>query len=174
MGTHSTAGNNIFRTDLDFEHFPGEICNEGEGTLSCPLVTSRELLPTDHQTASGALPIDLVGLLPDLLDLSLDLLHFSLNPTLTFFKLLDPSNYSRVSNGRHGVGVRPQRREVLDNECEESETKRYFFCLGFIYLSNRLFIQSTHQVQEVAEAEEAELGSGEKYNHDIMSITVDI
>ena len=174
VGTHSTAGNNIFRTDLDLEHFPGEICNEGEGTFSCPLVTSRELFPTDHQTASGPFSIDLVGLLPDLLDIFLDLLHFSLKPTLTFFKLLDPSNHSRVGNRRHGVGVRPQRREVIDNECEESETKRYFFCLGFIYLSNRLFIQSTHQVQEVAEAEEAEFGSGEKYNHDIMSITVDI
>ena len=70
--------------------------------------------------------------------------------------------------------MRPQRSEVLDNEVEESETKGYFFCLRFIYLFNRLFIQSTHQVQELAEAEEAKFGSGEKYNYNIMIITVDI
>ena len=29
-------------------------------------------------------------------------------------------------------------------------------------------------MQELAEAEEAEFGSGEKYNYDIMIITVDI
>ena len=38
----------------------------------------------------------------------------------------------------------------------------------------RGLIKSTHQVQILAEAEEAKSGSGEKYNYDIMIITVDI
>ena len=151
MGPHSTAGNNVIWTDFDLEHLPSKVGNEGEGPLAGSLVTSRELFPTDNQTALCAVPIDLADLFPDLLYLFPDLLHLSLELTLTFLELLDPSNYSRVGNRRHGVGVRPQRREVLDNECQESETKRYFFCLRFIYLFNRLFIQSTHQVQELAE-----------------------
>ena len=157
MGPHSTAGNNVIWADFDLEHLPSKVGNEGEGPLAGSLVTSRESLPAEDQTALGAIPIELVRLLTDLLHLLPDLEHLGLEPTLTFLELLDPRDYSRVGNGRHDV--RLQRGELLDSEVVGSGTKRYFLSLRFIYLFNCLFIQSTHQVQELAEAEGAESGS---------------
>ena len=51
--------------------------------------TSREPLPADDQTALGAIPIELVRLLMDLLHVLPDLEHLGLEPTLTFLELLD-------------------------------------------------------------------------------------